>query len=334
MRVAKKNILLIVTSILSGLFAIKMSCFVAEELFFDKFYYYKSIAHGYWNPERHLTLESFGERSHDLVRLTTDLKSIDGQKKVFGTDSDKSYTIAIVGDSFVWGQGVRFKDTISQLLEKKLNEYKETTVVSLGSSGDSILDYFIRYEQLEKTNEIDLYVFVLVENDLLLVESREEIYKQTPIYQDCQSLFPKQRPIYDMPPEAWDQNSQNKTEMFKNGYMERFDKSWQSPFNVCILEHSLKSLPTQNAIFFVAPYDYNKGEDSTWKIYIESLKKDYKRVLFSTDAKTLPNYEYFWNNPWKSFRVSNMDGHPSEIAHRMYADLLKREILTNQKWRF
>lgn len=330
-----KIVLLISLGLLSGLLTIKISYFLAETYFFDKFYYYKSIEHGYWIPGQKLTLENFGERALDLIQLDKNFQATKNGERILEINEDEAYTIALIGDSYAWGQGVRFKDTISQLLEKKLNQYKKTTVLSLGYSGDSILDYFIKYDQLKQTYPIDLYIFMLVENDLLLVKDYEKRYEQTSIFHDCQSLFPEQKPIYDLSNNDYELRIFNGSDILEKEWAERFEQSWYSELNLCILDQSLQALPTDNAIFFISLYRDEENSQPQWKTYREYLNKNQKTVLRSADAKTLDDYKRFWKKPSKYFSVSPKDsGHPSKTAHRMFADLLGREILTNLKWGF
>jgi len=301
---------------------------LAEKFFFDKFFYYKSVEHGYWILDKKLSLVDFGKRTEDLLQLKQDFENVDGNKSVLGAQNDaESYTIAIIGDSYVWGQGVGFEDTVSQLLEKKLNQYKKTTVLSLGFPGDSVLDYLVRYNQARQVYPVDLYIFVLVDNDLALVNSYKEKYEQTQVLRDCRDRFPDQEPVYDLP--LYDYLAPEK---YGEVWEEIKHESWTTDFNLCILDQSLKSLPTDNAIYFVSQY-YHEG-DWVWKTYKDNLGKNQKKMLYITDGKTLEAYKRFWEDPLKYFHVSQKDFHPSKIAHRMFADLLSKEILTNARWKF
>ena len=321
MKLTKKKLLLVLVGVCSTILSIWLTTILAEKFFFDKFFYYKSIKHGYWVPDKKISFADFGERAKDLLQLEQDYGSLDTKEDILGVQDDtETYTIAIIGDSFVWGQGLKFEDTISQQLEKELNQYGNTTVLSLGISGDSILDYAMRFDMVKQIYPVDLYIFVLVDNDLLLVNHLEEKYKQTSIFHDCQERFPDQKPIYDLPPESYGE--------IRN---ERLDRSWSLELNLCILNQSLKSLPTDNAIYFVSQH-YHEEDYVSWKTYKDSLEKNQKEMLYVTDGKTLEEYKHFWEDPWKYFYVSRKDFHPSKIANRMFADLLSNEILNNPRW--
>jgi hypothetical protein len=331
----KKKLTLVFLCLCSVVLAFWMAFVIVESFFFDKFFYYKSIEHGYWVPGQKLTLESFGERAFDLKQLDKDFQAIQDGDKTLETNDDDIYTIAVIGDSHVWGQGVRFKDTVSQLLEKKLNKYKNTRVLSLGYSGDSILDYYIRYNKINQVYPIDLYIFVLVDNDLMLTKDYEKKYRQTSIFNDCQDRFPEQEPVYDLSNENYEEKIISGSSISEEKWLERFEKSWHSAMNLCILDQSLLALPTDNAIFFISPYQHEEGSQLQWKTYKKYLNRNQKTVLYSTDAKTLDGYERFWEKPLKYYGVSKKDnGHPSKIAHRMFADILTKEIMNNPKWKY
>ncbi len=248
MRLNKKKLLLAFVCLVSIVLAYWTASVIAETYFFDKFFYFKSIEHGYWGVEQKFSRESFGERASDLIQLDKDFSVINSGERVLGVSSDEIYTIALIGDSYVWGQGVRFEDTVSQLLEKKLNQYKNTTVLSLGDSGDSILDFLMRYDRAKQTYPIDLYIFVLVQNDFLLKEDYKEKYKQMLVFRGCQDLFPEQEPVYDLS-NNWTEIIIDDPEAYQEKLQEKYDQSLRSKLNLCILDHSLQALPTDNAIF-------------------------------------------------------------------------------------
>jgi len=329
MKLTKKKLLLVLVGVCSTILSIWLTTILAEKFFFDKFFYYKSIKHGYWVPDKKISFADFGKRAKDLLQLEQDYGSLDTKEDILGVQDDtETYTIAIIGDSFVWGQGVRFEDTISQQLEKKMNQYRKTTVLSLGYSGDSVLDYIIRFNKIKQTYPVDLYIFVLVDNDLMLADYNKKKYEQTTIYRDCQKRFPEQKPVYSLLVKEGDAqkniNGAAASDSYIKRYVERREQSWQSELNLCILDQSLQALPTDNAIFFISQIFDN--------YYKEHLKMNDKKVLSSTDGRTLNEYERYWEDPYKYLEVSQNDSHPSKIAHRMFADILSKEILTNPKW--
>jgi len=320
--------------LLTVFFAIKISYFFAETYFFDKIFYYKSIDHGYWVPGKELLLDSFGERSLDLIQLDENFQIIQDGNQSFKLDDDETYTIALIGDSYIWGQGLRFEDTVSQILEKQLNEHRKTEVLSLGYSGDSILDYLMRYEKTKQTYSVDLYLFMLVGNDLLLTDGNRNQYNDHQIMQFCQKSFPELKPVYDL------SNDENKTKSIgqstdmKENWLERFDQSWNSVLNLCVLDQSLSQLPQKNAIYVVSSYEHSDPSQPQWEIYKNYLKKHEKTTIYLTDAKKMEEYAPFWKSPDKYYPVSDQDSHPSKLIHNMTAKLIFQEISLDPYWKF
>lgn len=312
-----------------------LAAWIAEIYYFDKFFFYKSIQHGYWIPGKPLMLKDFGSRAEDLVNLEKDFWSKE-QSNVLGTMDDQSfYTIAVIGDSYVWGQGVKFKETVSQLLEKQLSKYRKTKVLSLANAGDSILDYLLTFQMAKKIYMVDLYIFVLVDNDLLLKPSKEKIYSKMEIFTQCRDGFPGQSVVWSLDNIYTYLATQSSYLPLREAEMQiahNLNDSWSNEINLCILDKSLININEERSIFFVSQYYYE--EDKNWKKYINFLSKNNKTVMYITESKKLQQYIKYWFNPKENFTLSQKDGHPSRLLHHMYAELLSQEILHNPRWRF
>ena len=191
-KIAKATINILL-SFISVVISLLLSYWIAERYFFDKLFYQKSIQHGYWIP-----IEGYKERVADLLELESRLKDDRGLQLHDKQPSNK-FTIAVIGDSYVWGQGVRFSQTATQGLEKKLNKYRNTEVLSFAYSGDNILDYAHRYHQIMQSFDVDLYIFALVINDILLATGGERFRDGDfgNIVKICSSKFPESKLIYE-----------------------------------------------------------------------------------------------------------------------------------------
>lgn len=305
--------------------------YLSETTFFDKFIYYKRVDYGYWIPGKPLKPEDFGERSKDLLALN---KAIEFNKTAgtLGASSDPAeYTVAIIGDSYVWGQGVKFSRTVSQLLKKKLMGYRNVRILSFGNSGDSILDYFLTWQKTKQIYNVDLYIFVLVDNDLMLEPKKRELYEITDIYVSCLRENNSLSPVYrydDNNLDEWRIQTNNQIEKLKENLL----SSWKNPTNLCILSKSLESLRSEKAIFLVSQYYHEDSEELD--TYDRSLKLNSLHTLYFADSKKIIRFQHYWNNPDKNFTVSARDGHPSQVAHQIFAELLFNEILGNPKWNF
>ncbi len=126
--------------------------FFGSEMLFDRFIYQKSGAYGYWS-ENTTRLKDFGERTKDLVSLMDYLYSSPQlalrenaqTENILGATTNDTYTIFVIGDSYVFGQGIRTEQRFSNVLEKKLNTMKKTRVIVLGGPGDNFFDNYIKY---------------------------------------------------------------------------------------------------------------------------------------------------------------------------------------------
>ena len=91
----------------------------------------------------------------------------------------------------------------------------------------------------------------------------------------------------------------------------------------------------ENERSFFATDDYWDGAE-LWVKYQARLTAVGANVVSSQRAKNLDAYAEYWANGIKSedFSVSPMEGHPSKLAHQMYADVMADEILRNPRCGF
>ncbi|KKQ49358.1 MAG: hypothetical protein US68_C0016G0018, partial [Candidatus Shapirobacteria bacterium GW2011_GWE1_38_10] len=123
-------------------------------LTYKLFFYQKSITHGYWIPSKHPTHDDFGHRAKDIYQLQS------GQPDPLKTNNSDIFKIALYGDSYVWGQGIKNEQRFAKLLETKLNKIRPTKIISLAETGDNIFDHYQKYKATpEIFGEIDLNVF-------------------------------------------------------------------------------------------------------------------------------------------------------------------------------
>lgn len=297
--------------------------FIAEKYFFDKFFYQKSVAHGYYPPGAEIQYADFGNRSKDIISLYN--------HKL--TNDPKVYNIAIIGDSHVWGQGIRNNQRFAYLLENKLNKIRPTKVYSFGKGGSNTLNYFRMYERiLSSSISINTYIILPVSNDALInVGDKENDVaganidnQDDPILQDCQKLFPKQKTsIYPG----------NKNNPMNKYIPESIGLSWKNPINACVVNESIKRLPSNNAIYLVDK-DYLR-ENPELKEYQRLLSQNNKYQISTEVGKFMDKYKrYFNKNVYQNFNVSLSDPHPNALANQMYTDIIFAEITTNPKWNF
>jgi hypothetical protein len=299
---------------------------IGENYFFDKLFFYKSVEHGYWVPDKKLSLEDFGKRSKDLIQLNKHWQSKQDNNILGKTTkvNDDKLTIALIGDSYVWGQGVKYEETLPHLLEKKLNKITKTEVISLAESGDSILDFWENYQKAKEIYNVDLFIFFPVENDLMLNKHRN--YKDHIFFwKVCENKIENSEPTYDLDPEDNYLESNNKY------YDQVLKDSWTNEFNICLLDHFLENIPREKVIFFISqdPYFYEKNNYHesilAWSKYLEYLKKYNKNMVL---LKPNNNTKKYWDSI-ENFRVSIKETHPSKFAHKIYSETLYEEIINN-----
>jgi len=166
------NLYFLVVSTVASLLLLS---WVTETFFFDKFYYHKSRAHGYYEPESSLTWSDFGLRGRDLIQLSQHVRAYQNPSgSAQGSlEDDDVFTIALIGDSFIWGMGLRNRDRLAATLERKLNRISPTRIISLGNSGDNLIENYQKYYWVKKLNpSMDLVIFGMVNNDLLFNDNQ------------------------------------------------------------------------------------------------------------------------------------------------------------------
>lgn len=324
----RKVLLLLLCSVVSLAISYQVAYQLAGHFFFDKFFLYKDVHFGYFPHGETYENKVYGKRGQDLVALKnkSEKNQADQSGQVLGTQNDADeFVVAVIGDSYVWGLGVPFEKSFTQVLEKKLNTIRKTKVLALGVPGDSVLDYYIRYKKVSQTEHVDMYVFSLVFNDALLLYRGQEVqdyYKGVEPYEVCQSRFPSEKALDDR---KWNEID----------FLILNDQAWQNPFNMCIVDESLQRLPTDDTLYFMTEnYTYYKNIKIWEDIYSASLQKARKNVLFASEMRKNTPYKEISETHSTAFRVSDKELHPSELAHQMYADSLFQEITTNPKWNF
>jgi hypothetical protein len=90
------------------------------------------------------------------------------------------YRIAVLGDSFIWGDGVPYDSVWSHRLEGKLlDKYDSVEVLHWGKSGWSTLDEFEFFRKEGKDYDIDLLLIGWVDNDPDM-RARKQVLKKDP----------------------------------------------------------------------------------------------------------------------------------------------------------
>ncbi|HKZ34417.1 MAG TPA: SGNH/GDSL hydrolase family protein [Patescibacteria group bacterium] len=322
----RNHIVLILLSLLSFTISLKASLWIAENFFFDKFFYYKSIKHGYLIPGKYLPYQAYGKRGRDLASLTEQTRELNerrGAPQILGTTDDGVYTIAVVGDSMVWGQGLREKERFANVLERRLDRISPTRVISLGYPGDSMLDNYIKYTLMKHLNpSIDLYIFGVVDNDLFL--NKPDRYDSA-LFEEVVDVC-REKPLFYDPPFNPSQDAQEHTQQYAQNVKMSFSDSYANP---CIFKKTASLLPQRNAIYLIfAPRS----------IQYDQHFSRMEEIMQRNELFILTVSQYFeqmsGQELHEKYYISDGEGHPSAFANEIFAQALFQEITRNPRWRF
>lgn len=319
----------------SGIFSLKIASFIAETFFFDKLFYQKSTHYGYWVPNKTRRLQDFQSRTQDIQNLREYISknssllasSSNLDPKVLGTQSDETFTIFLIGDSYIFGQGIKVQERLAEILRAKLSTLRKTQVIVLGNSGDNLFDNYIKYKAaIFEYGQPNLTLFGLVFNDLLLNKDQYDLASYESIMAGC-SGSEVYEPFYS---ELNDKTLNDKQ------YVEVAEASFASETkNFCGFLHILPLLPKERTLYL--DLDGIRYPDLELLPHFYSFFRQHNLSIFSFDPYYQKNKKnYFFQEIFKKhpLLVSNQDSHPSRLANQIYADALFEEITTNAKWNF
>lgn len=299
--------------------SVSLSWVLAERVFFDQLLYGKSKMYGY-APFGNTHPHDFGERSRVVRSLYADRKN---PASVLGDTTDDLYTVAVIGDSYVWGLGVRQDQTLPFVLEQKLNTFRPSRVLALGAMGDDAIDNYAKYTSITQQTEIDLVVFLPVDNDIVFNEYRK--YTHDPFYElrdECVRTYHGE-PILNVSPKRDDYLDV----LEDDEYPERiYSQAWMNPVNNCMLRNIIARYPKQNVLYFIAD-SYDAAEHIN--DYVALLKEQGLTIITADEGRNKSAYTKYWKNPTTHFHVSRKEHHPSALAHRMFAEVLYEAITSH-----
>lgn len=299
----------------SVIISMGLCVYVSTHFFFDKFYYYKSTAFGYYIPHKKNILSDFGRRSEDLSHLLSDIKTAAPITlscpipKHAAVEEDDVLRIALIGDSYIWGQGLTNRQLAAVKLEKLLQRKTKSKVYLFGSPGDTILDNYIKYRYIRRDfPTIDIFVFGMVDNDLLFKKDNDydqeffdsfiSLCPGTVCYQPTYDPFIEQQEI------SYDQQVRNS---FSQDYA-----------NTCILGHVASLLP-RDAIYF-------NFDDHTHALETKGVLSQYSGALKYFNLYVLSMNNKVSDAELKNQFVSKKEQHPSAVMNTAYARVLFEEI--------
>jgi lysophospholipase L1-like esterase len=297
--------------------------FIAEKYFFDRLSYQKSPIYGYSDRNR---ITNQISRYKDLNSLITQ----DNQRssKVLGVTND--YTIAVIGDSFAYGLGVKESESFPNVLEKELKKVKPVKIYTLAQPGDSLVDQYSKFVLAEDKVHPDLYIVTLLENDLtfnFIDEKIEERYPgETVLFEQLEKECPS-LPVFGV--SGWSS---------KLTFSEVVDQVYWPAFfpennNICIANQIMKKIQASNQKVLFFAFEGNDLNGIPHKIKDVEIKQRYMtQVLVSLAKNNQLDVLYPTNFIFKA--ISEKEGHPNAKTHFAYATALFQEINKNKKWKF
>lgn len=310
--------------------SLKATIWVAEHYFFDKFFYRKSAMHGYSKDEGNPLAEKdlkglLKPRLQDLNEL---LQTND--YRILGEQSDNNtYKVALIGDSFVYGTGVRTSERFGEVLEKKLNLIRLSRVYVLAQPGDDLIDNFAKFELAFQYIQPDIYILGMVDNDISF-GAYDKYPQGEKVYFALKRKCPQE--VY-RPPNLGTQISEE--DLLLKLYWPAVSPHYS---NICMLFEGVKSILTKtDAVIFYnfSQYEYSNIEEKeipeTDKI-AQKLMAKYEQTVKMAGARVIGfNYD---KRTVQQAGVSQLEGHPSRELHYQYAEDLFQEITSNSKWKF
>lgn len=325
--VITRKLVLLMCSLCVLFGSIKLSYFIGEKFFFDRLFYQKSDLFGYTqytdNPASDQEASPIIKRRvKDLINLHALHNKGKNTSDVLGAERDNRFTIVLIGDSFVYGQGIKNEERFGELLEKELNTVYPTRVIILAQPGDSAMDNYAKFQLAYTYFSPDLYIIGLVDNDLVF-QNFDKYPLERDLFNEVAQYCPgKVFMWFPMPNPPWE-------EMVVKQYKPSVSSDYQ---NICMLktmtERMLKLSPQ---ILFYSFYENVNPEKQI--LEYDKLEAEALRAYTSTVQQAGGYVIYQPNNSFYE-RVSLIEGHPSSKMNTRYAKQLYAEILSNPKWRF
>ncbi len=287
----------IMLAIAASFLAVYCASLAAERWFFDKFYYRKSVAHGYFPDFRQPPpLQAFGERTRYLRQLYGEAPALPTSK-----EDEETYTIVVLGDSLCWGQGLRQERRWVALLQPRLDAMRPTRLIPLCEPGDQLLDHMTKYRTSLALWQADLYLFCVVGDDLLIKRPRLALDPELRrAFQPCRRL-----PMAALTPED---EEEAEALVFGSGPSR----------HRCLLECALELLPRQGALYVDYGPAFHRGKPVDRAI-LQPIRDAGFRVATLIEDEPSPTGK---RDP--AFYVSPMETHPSAGANRRFAEALFR----------
>lgn len=233
--------------------------------------------------------------------------------------------VIILGDSFTFGEGVKFEHTFSYRLEKVLNQHSAwpVEVLNFGTSIWGTSDEINYFEQAGIDFEPDLVILVYVLNDAdyaggldLWDNFRNEYENRDLKYSYLVSYFYAtfKRQVY---------GQQYIDELLDSAMREQF--KWADSLNYLLKGRRLAEVIGAKYAVVVFPFMYELNE----KYPFRPLHLMLSQYCASNDITSLDLFEAFQGEAYTTLWVHPSDQHPNERGYQIAADAIAEFILEN-----
>lgn len=313
--------------LLSGLaifVAWRLAILVSERFFFDRLYYKKSEVYGY-HPRKYNLLNYrnntvLEDRIRDLRELVNRTSSLENQDNVLGAEVDPRFKVVVLGDSFVFGLGVKQSERFPEILQQELNRYRPTKIFVLAQADDGMLENYAKLE-MAKQLKPDVVIFTILHNDFL-IDSTSKYPGENALYTGLKANCKLPEFRYTWP---------KKKIAIPQLINEAFYPSVQPQYaNLCYFDQIVKELVKEKTLFFSLhqeAYRYREAADEASQKNAYIIEQ-YSRIVQNHGGQII----YFDESKYTP--VSQRESHPSAKVHALYAEQLVKEITTNPKYRF
>ncbi len=274
------------------------------------------------SEEDHGFQQMFNLSDEELKNLTLETPfciNYDIEKRMEGDNPGRDRQVAIVGDSFAFGEGIKYEDTLAYLLNQ---EFSDTNFRNLAFSGNNVYDVYSLAKGLEGVDQV-IYVYNL--NDASLAESMKLRQEYINDFQNIRfekverswlenhiSLVRAIRDLIIMKRE-----SVLTTNFYKDVYFSRENEE-QLGYTLGWIQDMDQKLGERNISFIVYIYPLMHKEKGVYlfeDIHLKLAEELESRGIEYLDLQyTFSDYESL-----ERFHVHRIDMHPDGAANRMVA---------------
>ncbi len=304
-------------AVAASFLAVALAALATQRWFFDRLYYQKSVAHGYWegvlgggNPD------AVGGRARYLPALYRALGRLPPSWQQYAERPPEpipegSFVAVVLGDSLCWGQGVRDHQRWVHRLEQRLDRVRPTVLIPLCEPGDQLIDHWNKHGASQAVWQPDLYIFALVSDDVLL--SGREVTLSPPAREIVEGCA--QHPSSD-----------------GGGPMQQVSMDFAySPGSAqrCVADAVLARLPQERSLYFIYGPPFHMGVDVAGELARPLEQRGIEVLELVPDQGEGPDGPYS-----RRYYVSKREVHPSAWSHKLFAEALYEHIVADPELGF